>query len=793
MSLYKITNLFFLVSFLFFNSISLGAQESEDSRAAIEELVVTSQKRTQGTDAQDTGIAITVISADKIEAMGALETRDLGVIIPNAQFREVNTFPGYERLGIRGLYTTGSIPSLDPAVGTIVDGVYIGQRGGGILNLFDTESVEILRGPQGTVLGRNFTAGAIVMRSKRPSQESYGKFELGFGEYGRKHIALTLNGSLTDKIAGRIAVYANDYDGYINDLNNGGTVGYKEEIIIRPSIKYTSENFDITLIYEHYERDGDGGSTSALGLASEENYTNSIHPLSTGYGWYDTFRDNTPFPSIGLDERDRITLESNWTLDSGVITFIASAGELQKISGTDFDGATNLALDVQNHTRVEHEQSSFELRFASNKGEKFDFVAGINIFNQEVLSLEQRYGNGGQPAKYGYPDGNPRRPGFEDVGGVQVGMLEHDTIGIFGEGTFHLTNKTDIIAGIRWSEEEKDGKLAMVNVGSCWLDNPFGGDGWEGSFTSGYTCYSTEKTPTAGLPNNRIFDVENVLKVDDISYKLTVEHRPNDNLLYYATLSTGFKSGGFNFRASTNDLLYSENPGVFDPEEVQNTEVGFKYDSDNGRLRINATYFVMDIKDLVRTYHSGITGDNASGAAGAGDSYQALRNLPKSEAKGFEIEITAVLAENTFIDGDYLALNANIGDLDTSYKSLIDFDGDGTDDKSAKWQGVADKSLSLALTYERPVSTGYLTGRLSYRKIPELQYGNTPGLFDYPEFELVDGSLRYKGDNGWYASLWGKNLTDEEYTEVHVAFSSNWGIRYASPPREVGLTVGKEF
>ena len=244
MSLYKITNLFFLVSFLFFNSISLGAQESEDSRAAIEELVVTSQKRTQGTDAQDTGIAITVISADKIEAMGALETRDLGVIIPNAQFREVNTFPGYERLGIRGLYTTGSIPSLDPAVGTIVDGVYIGQRGGGILNLFDTESVEILRGPQGTVLGRNFTAGAIVMRSKRPSQESYGKFELGFGEYGRKHIALALNGSLTDKIAGRVAVYANDYDGYINDLNNGGTVGYKEEIIIRPSIKYSSENFD---------------------------------------------------------------------------------------------------------------------------------------------------------------------------------------------------------------------------------------------------------------------------------------------------------------------------------------------------------------------------------------------------------------------------------------------------------------------------------------------------------------------------------------------------------------------
>ena len=201
----------------------------------------------------------------------------------------------------------------------------------------------------------------------------------------------------------------------------------------------------------------------------------------------------------------------------------------------------------------------------------------------------------------------------------------------------------------------------------------------------------------------------------------------------------------------------------------------------------------MDIKDLVRTYHSGISGDNASGAAGAGDSYQALRNLPKSEAKGFEIEITAVLAENAFADGDFLALNANIGDLDTSYKSLIDFDGDGTDDKSAKWQGVADKSLSLALTYERPVSTGYLTGRLSYRKIPELQYGNTPGLFDYPEFELVDGSLRYKGDNGWYASLWGKNLTDEEYTEVHVAFSSNWGIRYASPPREIGLTIGKEF
>ena len=791
MNFFKLTNKLLVFTFLsFFSSAYLLAEN--ESRSAIEELVVTSQKKVQGTDVQDTGIAITVISEDRIEAMFALETRDLGAMIPNAQFREVNTFPGFERLGIRGLYTSGSIPSLDPAVGTIVDGVYIGQRGGGILNLFDTESVEILRGPQGTVLGRNFTGGAIVMRSKRPSMETSRKIEVGFGKYGRRHLALTLNGALGENLAGRLAIYSNDYDGYINDLNNGGTIGYKEETIVRPSITYTADNFDITFILDHYERDGDGGSTSALGLSSPENYKNSVHVLSTGYGWYDTFRDNEPFASIGEDERDRFTMEANWTLDSGVVTLIAATGELEKLSGTDFDGATNLALDVQNHTVTEHEQSSVELRFASNEGEKFDYIMGINMFNQEVLNIEQRYSRGGgSPQKYGYPNGNPRRPGFENVGGAQVGILEHETLGVFGEGTFHISDKTDIVAGLRWSDEEKDGKLAMVNIGSCWLDYPFGSSEWEGSYNGGYTCYSTEKTPTAGLPDNRVFDVSNVLTVDDISYKLTLEHRATDNLLYYGTISTGFKSGGFNFRASNNDLLYSQNPGTFDPEEVENTEIGIKYDSE--RLRVNATYFVMDIQDLVRTYHSGITGDNAQGTAGAGDSYQALRNLPKSESKGFEVELTAVLAQSAFTDGDYLSLDINAGKLDTAYKSLIDFDGDGTDDASAKWQGVADKSLYLALTYDRPVSTGYVTSRISYRKVPEMQYGNTPGLFDYPGFDLVDASVRYKGNDGWYATLWGKNLTDEEYTEVHVAFSSNWGIRYASPPREMGLTIGREF
>ena len=288
----KKTFLNFLIIFVFilnFKSVAY-TQEASSQVSDIEEIVVTSQKRANAIAAQDLPVSVTAINEDLIIRSDSLDLTDVGRMVPNATLHPSATFAGTPNFLIRGIGVSGTTRSLDPTVGIIVDGVYLGFPVGANLDMFDRESVEILRGPQGTLIGRNVTGGAIVVRSKRPSGNFGAKIDATIGDYNRKDFSASIEGPFSDTVSGKIAFMSRDRDGYWKD-NNGGTMiptagaiarGYDETgtgesgtkpdvdlTIIKPMILIEpNENLDITFIAEFL--------TDKSGTANSRNFVNKV-------------------------------------------------------------------------------------------------------------------------------------------------------------------------------------------------------------------------------------------------------------------------------------------------------------------------------------------------------------------------------------------------------------------------------------------------------------------------------------------------------------------------------------
>jgi iron complex outermembrane receptor protein len=203
------------------SSFNLFAQAAAPESRYIEEIVVTSQKRVKAISVQDIPASVTAFNEELIIASEALDLTDIGRMAPNATLHPSATFAGTPNFLIRGIGVSGTTRSLDPTVGVIVDGVYLGFPVGANLDTFDRESIEILKGPQGTLLGRNVTGGAILVRTKRPTGEFGGKLDVTLGDYNRSDISASIEGPLSDTIAAKIAIMSRQRDGYWDDRNGG--------------------------------------------------------------------------------------------------------------------------------------------------------------------------------------------------------------------------------------------------------------------------------------------------------------------------------------------------------------------------------------------------------------------------------------------------------------------------------------------------------------------------------------------------------------------------------------------
>ena len=749
----------FLTIFACLGTFKVQAQDTENSN--IEEIIVTSLKRANGIAAQDLPVSVTAISEQLILESESIDLTDIGRMVPNATLHPSATFASTPNFLIRGIGISGTTRSLDPAVGVIVDGVYLGFPVGANLDMFDRESIEILRGPQGTLLGRNVTGGAVVVRTKRPTGEFGAKIDATVGDYSRRDLSFSIEGPLSDNISGKIAVMSRERDGYWKD-NNGGTMvptdgaiarGYDETgfgesgtkpdvdlTIIRPMLLIQpNENLDITLIGEFL--------SDKSGTADSRNFVNSSSPRRTQLFGYtppeDRYEINHNLMGGNDLEIDTFVGEFNLQMDTGILTGIASYRELTYDSSTDFDGSPiTLFHFPDNHE--EQEQQTFELRYAGSYSDNIDYVVGISYFDQEMFVGERR------------------DFGVADIAGVVE--LSHDSIGIFAELDYSITDKTKITLGARWTEESKD--VIFNAIGSCEKD------------------FSSCSGPSSGLSVGGTFD--------DTTPKVAITHALNEDINIYASFTQGFRSGTFDARARTVDSFLNSKPG---PEEVTSIELGMKSTFNDGKVLLNIALFQADYDDIQKLALEECEVDIVTCPSGR---IQRLINAAKATIEGIEIETKINLTDQFSIQG-------SLGYTDAGFDEFLGFDADGvrgydpvTDPVAAaalKFERVPELTYNIMANYFQPLSNGAeLDFRVSYSYTDDFTndaLGTKAIITD--SYGLLDASVSYTfAQSGLKLTVFGKNITDEDYHDFaldNALTSLTWG----GVPDTYGLRLTYSF
>lgn len=458
------------------------------TRGRVDEILVTGTKKSGAVNVQDVGGAVTAFGAEQLSQMNFQNLQSLTYSMPNVQLESIGTVAGYANFSIRGLGINSSILSIDPTVGVFVDGVYMGINAGVVFDNFDLEGIEVLRGPQGVLFGRNVTGGAVLVNTKAPSFDPYfnarAKIETG--------LSYTLDTSMSgpiieDKLAAKIAIYMNEDEGYFENLNDGESNGQSSSWIVRPAFLWTpSADVDVTFRLEHGERDGQGPSAQNHALFSRDSLDFSI--------------DERGFQN---DKWSSASVQADWSVGfgDGVITNVLGWREFSAEALIDVDSTPGAGFHA--HQWTDQHQLSNELRYAGTFG-AMDVTVGAFVFSQTAKYVEQRIIAGGAVLVSG--------------GGTQ----KTDQFALFANADWHLNDQFTINAGIRYSKEEKDAVVALFRPNGCDL---------------------------AALACDFTFD--DVQDWSDVSPKLGVQWQPNDDTNVYAYWAKGFRSGGYNLRQTS--------------------------------------------------------------------------------------------------------------------------------------------------------------------------------------------------------------------------------------------------
>lgn len=509
--------------------------------AMLEEIVTTARKRSKAEAVQDVPIAISAFGAVQLDALFVKKLDDLSYLMPNVQLEAVGTFPGVQNFSIRGQGINSSIPSVDPTVGVFVDGVYMGTTYGVVIDTFDLESVEVLRGPQGLLFGRNVTGGAVVLRNARPDGEFGARVRVGATDAQQYNMAAALEGSLIqDKLAGKVVVYYDDDQGYYEGTTIGRDVGAMTTKMIRPTFVWTpNEHDDVTLIMESGESKGDGAIwsnvTAQRAGAIPEFTTIANDPGYTDMKWH------------------QATLEVNIAeVGKGTLTNITGWRRDSAESATDIDGISAPIFYVPGSTS--QDQISNEFRWSGDVTDNWQATAGLYYFEQNINYREGRY--------------------------IQVvvlralgGDMDAKNVGAFWNNDFQILDDFSMSVGLRYTGEKKSAQIISGVGGGCTevvtFDCTF--DSLSGDWTN--------VTPKIGL-----------------------QWELGDSGQIYSFWSKGYRSGGFNFRNAKPNVIP---PGPTKEEENTTIEIGYKSDFLDGRMRLNAAIFHNEIEGMQRELNIG--------------------------------------------------------------------------------------------------------------------------------------------------------------------------------------------
>ena len=733
--------------------------------ATLGKVTVTARRREE--DSQKVPTPITVVGGETLETQRVYKVQDLQQILPSVNVAFIHA--RQSSIAVRGIGNNPASDGLEGSAGVYLDNVYLGRPGMAVFDLLDIEQLELLRGPQGTLFGKNTTAGVLNISTRAPTFSPERSVEVSGGQDGYFQGKGTVSGALTDTLAGRVSAYRTRDDGYIknvhddNYLNGGERQGIRGQLLFKPN-----EDFDLRWINDYNEEDSSNGSMVVYGAADR------FWQRAAAVG-ASPIRDPDRH-KVNINSRQHVSVhqggssvEANWNLNGGYKLTSISAYRYWHFTPAN-DEQLNVSAINNTGVEVHDRQFSQEIRLASPTGGFFDYVLGAYAFNQNLGNKTfTDYGPLADPYLLG-----ANLNALNNTYSKANGKIETDSFALFAQGTWHLTDKLDFTAGLRGTYEEKDAKVErfdpvggapVTGVGAVVRRNQLG------AYDSGDLSLHSF-APSALL---------------SLSYQFT------DDLLGYASLSHGEKSGGVNLAVASAPTAGADSLLV-GPERANDAELGIKTTLFDNRLQLNTNLF-----------WTGIHGYQATTLyqpPGSTQLVSVLSNAGSVRSRGLEFEATALPIRG-------LTLNFNGSYNDVTYLSFKDAPcpaeistqpgAPATCDLTGQRVVGASKWIAnLNGEYAWNLDDGirpYVTGSYSYRSEAE-------GTLDNSDLSKIDGyglanfsvGLRKDlGDGQLDASVWLKNAFDKDY--YLAAFASINGSYTASvgQPRTLGASVRYDF
>ncbi len=735
--------------------------------ALMDEITVTARKVEE--NIQDTPIAVSAFSGESLQARGIERIDNLDSITPNMEFRNVNVNGAggsNASVYIRGVGQTDFVPSADPGVGIYVDGVYFARSIGSVLDLIDIERVEVLRGPQGTLFGRNTTGGAVAIHTKKPHEEFEGKIRAKTGTDDRIDVIGKVNGALTDNLFASVTFATLNQDGYVVNPDNGLDTGDTDRLAFRGAIRrLVNADLEINVsgdwsqAREHGQAivsSSDASDALVLAPGSGPFFHNVIQGSGPAAGpilnpggdpQFLRFRNNcdaTPVNIAGSANNPDCANASNVGLgtNNGTNHSSISDSDIWGVAATiDWQITDNLKIksitsyrDLFAEFSYDGDTSPFLLSWVRDYYEQNQFTQELQIhgtnFDDRLTWIIGGF--------YFEEDGlnyNPVDFALLDI--ESGGFFDHQSLAGFAQFTFDVTDKLHLTAGIRYTDDRKD-----------FIVRDFTYTGADHIAASGQVIglqtaqvFVAPPFVTLTLVNPDTY----TLKADDWSPMVNIAYDWNDDLMAYFTFSEGFKSGGVQQRIA-GPVGFAP---TYDPEFVESYEIGFKYNSPNGSFTANAAAFYADYTDIQLE-----TIDPNGGIA------PQLENSGVGEIKGFELEMRWTPIDTWFTEVALGHLDANITEADPNAAAA------GGPSAGDRLPFISRWSVGASIIKEVGLGDrGMLTPRLDYSYKSKVFFSpsNNP-IHVQGGYSLLNGSVSWRSVDDKYALTFRvDNIGDKDY------------------------------
>lgn len=747
-----------------------GANQAEPERNVI---VVTANKREE--NLQEVPISITAFTQEDLDLRGDVGLAGIQEATPNLNFSVQSAGQNVARVTLRGVGTETLVGGGDPGVALHIDGVYVGRNSAAAGDIFDVARVEVLRGPQGTLYGRNATGGSVNIITQRPVFETTGSADITVGNYNAFRVRGVVNVPLSDTVATRIALFSDSHDGYIENLyltgqdgadknNTGGRVqllwdpGNGTEVLLRgyfsrtrgagPGSRFLGTDINTANGYP-------AGNLVGIGLGGQRIVANSyglgattagdgILPFPTGF--YEVRKDAQEFVDVLMSGVD---LDASFELSDSVL--LRSVSSYQTNDNTILVDSDNSELPLETRFRDSSaEQFSQEFNLISQGDSALNWLLGAYYYHEQLTEQFETLAPAGKiPVTVPLPFGGT--PGGGGVRQYRVANHSVDSYALFGQISYDVTDEFSITAGLRHTWDSKA------------QDRPTGGQvGLDNNVRAGGLGQLGPDAPTGGQAS-----------WSEFTYRLSANYQVTPDNMLYASFSRGYKSGGFDFNGGQ---LVNGEQVPYNPEFVNAYEVGSKNEFFDGRFVLNLTGFYYEYTDL-QVFR--LTGDGPL-----------TDNAAQSTIWGVEVETSLDVT-------DALTLEGAVGYLDATYDDyVVEVPPPAVNFAGNRLNYAPEWTAHFAAEYTVPIGAADFMARLdySYRSKTFFDRANSP-LDTQPGYGLLNARLRYDAEQ-FYVDLFGRNLFNEEYVTgqlINPPFNCGCRTVNLGNPRTYGATFGVRF